>query len=353
MTDLLIRDVDPDTHKELQRRAARTGVSVQAYVSRLLDEHAAQPSLHDWLARTEDLARHPELSGADLVSAAELQLNTVFGYSPIVARRFAGREDEAGAGTDLEYAGSFAPTWGQIASPLWPAPGNHEYATPGAAGYFRYFGSQAGDPSRGYYSYDVGNVHVVALNSIEYPINPPPSRAYSYSLDATQLEWLRRDIATVPKNKVIVVASHSPLLEFWYSPSHRTKQLDEIYAIFEGREVVAVSGHTHMSENLRKGDFVAGWADVLDSRKGLPFTHLTVGAMSGHWYRGRVLDAGYPDCDPARRDASRGADPGHPGPQCHRAVRLPTDTRADQRVAFARPWATASAGEKLAGRARS
>lgn len=74
MTDLLIRDVKADTHKELQRRAAQTGVSVQAYVSNLLDEHAAQPSLHDWLERTKDLARHPELSGAELVSAARDEL---------------------------------------------------------------------------------------------------------------------------------------------------------------------------------------------------------------------------------------------------------------------------------------
>lgn len=74
MTDLLIRDVNPDTHKELQRRAAQTGVSVQAYVSNLLDEHAAQPSLHDWLERTADLVRHPGLSGAELLSAARDEL---------------------------------------------------------------------------------------------------------------------------------------------------------------------------------------------------------------------------------------------------------------------------------------
>lgn len=74
MTDLLIRDVKPDTHKELQRRATQAGVSVQAYVSRLLDEHAAQPSLHDWLEHTGDLARHPQLSGADLLSAARDEL---------------------------------------------------------------------------------------------------------------------------------------------------------------------------------------------------------------------------------------------------------------------------------------
>jgi hypothetical protein len=74
MTDLLIHDVNPDTHKELQRRATQAGVSVQAYVSRLLDEHAAQPSWHDWLEHTEDLGRHPELSGADLLSAARDEL---------------------------------------------------------------------------------------------------------------------------------------------------------------------------------------------------------------------------------------------------------------------------------------
>jgi plasmid stability protein len=74
MTDLLIREVNPHTHKELQRRAAQTGVSVQAYVSNLLDEHAAQPSLHDWLEHTEDLARHPQLSGAELLSAARDEL---------------------------------------------------------------------------------------------------------------------------------------------------------------------------------------------------------------------------------------------------------------------------------------
>jgi hypothetical protein len=48
-----------------------------------------------------------------------------------------------------------------------------------------------------------------------------------------------------------------------------------------------------MSENLREGDLMAGWKDLL-GEDGLPFTHLTVGAVSGHWYAGRQLDAGYP-----------------------------------------------------------
>lgn len=74
MTDLLIRDVDAATHRELQRRAAQAGVSVQVYVSRLLNEHAAQPSMSDWSTRLEGLARHPELSGAELLDAARDEL---------------------------------------------------------------------------------------------------------------------------------------------------------------------------------------------------------------------------------------------------------------------------------------
>ena len=44
-------------------------------------------------------------------------------------------------------------------------PGNHEYFTPGASGYYKYFGAAAGDPTQGWYSYDLGAWHIVALNS--------------------------------------------------------------------------------------------------------------------------------------------------------------------------------------------
>jgi calcineurin-like phosphoesterase family protein len=172
-------------------------------------------------------------------------------------------------------------------------PGNHDldFDSPAREHNFDTFRAHLGPE---YFSYDAGKAHVVALSTIEYPTKVPPTKSsYTYGLGERQLAWLRNDIAAVPKDRVIVLASHSPLLEFYYSPSHRTKQLAEIYQLLEGREVVAVAGHTHMSENLREGDLVAGWKDVL-GEEGLPFTHLTVGAMSGHWYAGRLLEAGYP-----------------------------------------------------------
>lgn len=141
-----------------------------------------------------------------------------------------------------------------------------------------------------YYSYDVGDTHVVMLSNIQYPTE---DGGYAYSLDEDQMAWLREDIAQVPEDKLIVLASHAPLIEFYYSDSHRMADLNEIYDLVSGHEVVAVSGHTHMSENLREGDLVDGWSELV-GEEGLPFTHLTVSAVSGQWYEGRLTDEGYP-----------------------------------------------------------
>jgi hypothetical protein len=52
------------------------------------------------------------------------------------------------------YQESYDRTWGRVKSITKPVPGNHEYYTKGAAGYYTYFGAIAEDPSKGYYSYD-------------------------------------------------------------------------------------------------------------------------------------------------------------------------------------------------------
>jgi hypothetical protein len=64
-------------------------------------------------------------------------------------------------GTAAEYTNCYGPSWGRHRSRTRPAAGNHEYNTAGATGYYGYFGAAAGDPSKGYYSYDLGAWHVV------------------------------------------------------------------------------------------------------------------------------------------------------------------------------------------------
>ena len=78
-------------------------------------------------------------------------------------------------------------SWGAFKSTTFPIPGNHEYQTPGAAGYYTYFGAAAGDPSKGYYSFDLGDWHVVAVNTNCSKIECP-----------AQKSWMTADLAADP-----------------------------------------------------------------------------------------------------------------------------------------------------------
>jgi calcineurin-like phosphoesterase family protein len=194
---------------------------------------------------------------------------------------------------------SFYPQTRELASVLnGPArflPGNHDLDFDSATSEhaFDTFKANLGPD---YYSYDAGKAHVVALNTVEYPTKQPAAKSdYTGALDEQQLQWLRNDIAQVPKNKVIVLAAHIPLLDFadQGSAKHQVKQVAEIYELLKGREVVALGGHTHSIENMREGDKLEGWKDVFGI-DGLPFTHITAGAISGDWYSGRDGENGYP-----------------------------------------------------------
>ena len=47
------------------------------------------------------------------------------------------------SGELAEYRRLYGPTWGRFKSRTRPVPGNHDYETPGPAGYFAYFGRAA------------------------------------------------------------------------------------------------------------------------------------------------------------------------------------------------------------------
>jgi len=68
-------------------------------------------------------------------------------------------------GTAANFEECYEPSWGRFKGRTKPVPGNHEYYTQGARDYFEYFEEAAGEPEEGYYSYELGSWHVVALNS--------------------------------------------------------------------------------------------------------------------------------------------------------------------------------------------
>src|SRR5213076_1111824 len=88
------------------------------------------------------------------------------------------------SGSSTDYTNCYGPTWGRHKARTRPVVGNHDYATAGAAGYFGYFGATAGNKETGYYSYDLGPWHIVALNNYQ-PMAP----------GSDQEQWLRADLA--------------------------------------------------------------------------------------------------------------------------------------------------------------
>lgn len=95
------------------------------------------------------------------------------------------------SGTDREFANCYDPTWGRHKARTHPTVGDHEYETSGASGYFKYFGAAAGDPQKGYYSYNLGTWHMVVLNSNCGQIG-------GCQPGSAQEQWLRSDLAANP-----------------------------------------------------------------------------------------------------------------------------------------------------------
>ncbi len=92
-------------------------------------------------------------------------------------------------GTIEDFEQCYGPSWGRHKDRTRPALGNHEYKTGNANGHFQYFGAAAGDPSKGYYSFDLGGWHIVVLNTNDH------CNALSCDAGSDQEQWLRSDLA--------------------------------------------------------------------------------------------------------------------------------------------------------------
>lgn len=94
-------------------------------------------------------------------------------------------------GSAAEYLAWYELTWGRHKARTRPAPGNHDYEAGGGGNggaYFDYFGAAAGPRDRGYYSYDVGDWHVVVTNQ-------ECTKIGGCDADSAQAQWLREDLA--------------------------------------------------------------------------------------------------------------------------------------------------------------
>ena len=220
-------------------------------------------------------------------------------------------------GTAEQFRTCYEPAWGRHKDRTRPAPGNHEYGSPGAAPYFAYFGANAGPSGLGYYTYRKGTWQVFSLNS------------NSDSVDRrTQIEWLTRELAAPGAPACTVAYFHHPM--FSSGPHGVVPPIPVVTdfwrVLFAAGADVVISAHDHIYERFAPQspdgaqDFQYGIRQFTVGTGGAPLTQpvrviansetvlsafgvlrLTLASQSYRWEflsseGGAILDSGTGEC---------------------------------------------------------
>jgi hypothetical protein len=157
-------------------------------------------------------------------------------------------DDQYESGSLSDFNSYYGPTWGQWKAITRPSAGNHEYYTSAATGYFDYFDGQgnatglAGDRGKGYYSWDLGSWHLVALNSNCASIG-------GCAAGSPQEQWLRADLAAHPASCTLAYMHHPR----WSSDSvvgSTTEVGPLVQALYDNHADVMLAGHAHTYERF-------------------------------------------------------------------------------------------------------
>ena len=160
------------------------------------------------------------------------------------------------SGTDAEFNNCYEPSWGRHKDRTYPTPGNHEYKTANASGYFNYFGAAAGEPGKGYYSYNLGDWHIVSLNSMCENVG-------GCDAASPMLTWLKNDLAANPKTCTLAYWHH-PL--FSSGPHGNQTKMKPTWDVLYTADVdVVLNGHDHDYERFAPQDP----SGVTDSARGI------------------------------------------------------------------------------------
>jgi acid phosphatase type 7 len=172
------------------------------------------------------------------------------------------------------FLAAFDPTWGRFRAITHPAVGNHEYEgdpeRDDASGYYTYFAAAAGDPSKGYYRWALGDWTVFALNSgaIQYTrtgggaAEPDDCWPVSCALGSEQEQWLRAELGTLPADSCVLAYWHHPRFSSGFSgqnqPHPETAPLFD--ALYDHGAALVLTAHSHNYERFWPSD-AAGTAD--------------------------------------------------------------------------------------------
>ena len=207
-------------------------------------------SLPDQLSA--DLANEEELEPAVLIGAGDISVCGQKGDERTArlierlliqfpqAQVFTTGDNVQIMGEIYEYTHCFHSTWGRFQERIHPSPGNHDWYFNQGDAYFDYFGAAAGERGVGYYSYNLGDWHIVSLNS--------NCEVQDCGPDSPQAQWLRADLEQ---------ASQACALLYWHHPlwTSGTVPVSEAGKAFwqiasEAGADIVVNGHDHHYERF-------------------------------------------------------------------------------------------------------
>ena len=183
------------------------------------------------------------LVGAGDIASCNLTADTATGkvVAGVAGTVFTAGDNAYESGTASEFANCYDPAWGSFKARTRPVPGNHDYVTANAAGYYSYFGAAAGPASQGWYAYDLGTWRIYAINSNCDAIG-------GCGAGSPQESWLRADLSANPRQCVAAIWHHP---RFSSGGHGNNTDMDTIWRdlVASGAEFV-VNGHDHDYERF-------------------------------------------------------------------------------------------------------
>lgn len=180
--------------------------------------------------------------------------------------------------------------FGQIGIPMWNVPGNHDinvespnhkYAT---QTFVKHFGPT-------YYSFDYGQIHVIALNNVQYKgagQGKYDNATYRGYIPDEQLAWLKNDLAQVDRDKLILITTHIPLVtyaldgkgeRYAMGDNINTVNLDKLLELLQPFEhIYAIAGHDTSNSWKVEVNHTHGWY-------GTPWVSHTLAEVRGNGWK--------------------------------------------------------------------
>lgn len=161
-------------------------------------------------------------------------------------------DEQYDCGALSEFQTSYGPTWGRTNGMTYPVPGNHEYistnpdafgdsdCSSNAKGYYSYFGAAAGSSTGGYYSFNIGAWHLIALNTNR------GCAVVACGPGSAQEVWLRNDLSA-HANQCILAYWHAPVFSSKVASTAATTLFSDLY---KAHADVVLNGHAHNYERF-------------------------------------------------------------------------------------------------------